>query len=110
LSIDIRDKEFFTLLGPSGCAKTTLRRMIAGFNTIEGGDFFLDDRRINGMEASKRNSLAELKESGPEPGCYARTHITNSTACFALHPESRLYKSLTAQSPRVGEPFCPARR
>jgi len=55
LSIDIHDKEFFTLLGPSGCGKTTLLRMIAGFNTIEGGDFFFDDRRINGMEASKRN-------------------------------------------------------
>jgi iron(III) transport system ATP-binding protein len=55
LSIDIHDKEFFTLLGPSGCGKTTLLRMIAGFNTIEGGDFFFDDRRINDMEVSKRN-------------------------------------------------------
>ncbi|MBT3273431.1 MAG: ABC transporter ATP-binding protein [Spirochaetales bacterium] len=55
LSIDIRDKEFFTLLGPSGCGKTTLLRMIAGFNTIEGGDFFFDEKRINDMEVSKRN-------------------------------------------------------
>ncbi len=30
LSLDIKDKEFFTLLGPSGCGKTTLLRMIAG--------------------------------------------------------------------------------
>jgi len=29
--------------------------MIAGFNTIEGGDFFFDENRINDMEASKRN-------------------------------------------------------
>ncbi len=55
LSIDIRDKEFFTLLGPSGCGKTTLLRMIAGFNTIEGGDFFFNEKRINNLEASKRN-------------------------------------------------------
>jgi len=55
LSIDIRDKEFFTLLGPSGCGKTTLLRMIAGFNTIEGGDFYFDDKRINDMDVSKRN-------------------------------------------------------
>ena len=55
LSIDIRDKEFFTLLGPSGCGKTTLLRMIAGFNTIEGGDFYFNDRRINDMDVSKRN-------------------------------------------------------
>jgi len=55
LSIEIHDKEFFTLLGPSGCGKTTLLRMIAGFNTIEGGDFFFDENRMNDMEVSKRN-------------------------------------------------------
>ena len=55
LSLDIREGEFFTLLGPSGCGKTTLLRMIAGFNTIEGGDFFFNDARINLIDPSKRN-------------------------------------------------------
>ena len=55
LSLAIKDKEFFTLLGPSGCGKTTLLRMIAGFNTIEGGEFFFDEKCINEMEVSRRN-------------------------------------------------------
>lgn len=55
LSIEIKEGEFFTLLGPSGCGKTTLLRMIAGFNSIEGGDFFFNEKRINDMEPSKRN-------------------------------------------------------
>ncbi len=55
LSLDIKEGEFFTLLGPSGCGKTTLLRMIAGFNSIEGGDFFFNEKRINDMEPSKRN-------------------------------------------------------
>jgi iron(III) transport system ATP-binding protein len=55
LSLEIREGEFFTLLGPSGCGKTTLLRMIAGFNTIEGGDFFFNDTRINAIDPSKRN-------------------------------------------------------
>ena len=55
LSVDIRNGEFFTLLGPSGCGKTTLLRMIAGFNSIEGGDFFFNDKRINDMDPGKRN-------------------------------------------------------
>ena len=55
LSVDIRNGEFFTLLGPSGCGKTTLLRMIAGFNTIEGGDFYFNDKRINDMDPSRRN-------------------------------------------------------
>ena len=55
LSLDIREGEFFTLLGPSGCGKTTLLRMIAGFNSIEGGDFYFNDVRINDMDPAKRN-------------------------------------------------------
>ena len=55
LNLEIREGEFFTLLGPSGCGKTTLLRMIAGFNSIEGGDFYFDDRRINDLDPAKRN-------------------------------------------------------
>ena len=55
LSLDIKEGEFFTLLGPSGCGKTTLLRMIAGFNSIEGGDFYFNDKRINDMDPAKRN-------------------------------------------------------
>lgn len=55
LSLDVREGEFFTLLGPSGCGKTTLLRMIAGFNSIEGGDFYFNDKRINNIDPAKRN-------------------------------------------------------
>lgn len=55
LSLEIKDGELFTLLGPSGCGKTTLLRMIAGFNSIEGGDFYFNEKRINDMDPSKRN-------------------------------------------------------
>lgn len=55
LSLDINQGEFFTLLGPSGCGKTTLLRMIAGFNSIEGGDFYFNDKRINDIDPAKRN-------------------------------------------------------
>ena len=55
VSLNIREGEFFTLLGPSGCGKTTLLRMIAGFNSIEGGDFYFGDKRINDVPAHKRD-------------------------------------------------------
>lgn len=55
LSLNIKEGEFFTLLGPSGCGKTTLLRMIAGFNSIEGGDFYFGEDRINDKDPAKRN-------------------------------------------------------
>ena len=55
VDIAFRENEFVSVLGPSGCGKTTLLRMIAGFNSIEGGDFYFNDKRINDMDPAKRN-------------------------------------------------------
>ena len=55
LYLNIKEGELFTLLGPSGCGKTTLLRMIAGFNSIEGGDFYFGEDRINDKDPAKRN-------------------------------------------------------
>lgn len=55
LNLQVNKGEFFTLLGPSGCGKTTLLRMIAGFSSIEGGEFFFNDKKINDLDCSKRN-------------------------------------------------------
>ncbi|MTI95104.1 MAG: ABC transporter ATP-binding protein [Firmicutes bacterium] len=55
LSLTVKEGEFFTLLGPSGCGKTTLLRMIAGFNTIEGGEFYFNDKLINNLAPRVRN-------------------------------------------------------
>ncbi len=55
ISLTIEPGEFFTLLGPSGCGKTTLLRMIAGFNTIDEGSIYFDEKKINHVEAHKRD-------------------------------------------------------
>ena len=38
IDLDIDDKEFVVFVGPSGCGKSTLLRMIAGLETITGGE------------------------------------------------------------------------
>ena len=55
VSLDIAPGAFVTLLGGSGCGKTTILRMIAGFLEIDGGDIFFDDRRMNGVLPEKRD-------------------------------------------------------
>jgi iron(III) transport system ATP-binding protein len=55
LSLKVKEGEFFTLLGSSGCGKTTLLRMIAGFNSIEGGTIAFNDTVINQIPPSQRN-------------------------------------------------------
>ena len=42
VSVDIAHGEFFSLLGSSGCGKTTLLRMLAGFESPSSGEIFID--------------------------------------------------------------------
>ena len=46
LSMDIPEGEFFSLLGASGCGKTTLLRMLAGFETPTSGEIFIDGQPV----------------------------------------------------------------
>ncbi|WP_298825014.1 polyamine ABC transporter ATP-binding protein [uncultured Piscinibacter sp.] len=49
VSIDIAKGEIFALLGSSGCGKTTLLRMLAGFETPTFGRIVLDGRDLAGL-------------------------------------------------------------
>ncbi len=54
LSLDIRENEFFALLGASGSGKTTLLRMLAGFETPEEGAIRLDGADISRVPPNRR--------------------------------------------------------
>jgi len=49
VSLSIRKGEIFSLLGGSGCGKTTLLRMLAGFEEPTSGKIFLDGRDMTGV-------------------------------------------------------------
>lgn len=54
LTLDIYEKEFFALLGASGCGKTTLMRMLAGFESPTEGRITLAGEDIAPVPANKR--------------------------------------------------------
>ncbi|MEO5696534.1 MAG: ABC transporter ATP-binding protein [Burkholderiaceae bacterium] len=54
VSIDIARGEIFALLGSSGCGKTTLLRMLAGFETPTSGSIALDGRDLAGLPPYQR--------------------------------------------------------
>lgn len=54
-NLNIEDKEFIVFVGPSGCGKSTTLRMVAGLESISGGDFYIDDVRMNDVEPKNRD-------------------------------------------------------
>ena len=54
LNLYIRENEFLTLLGPSGCAKTTLLRILGGFETPDSGKIIFDGQDITNLAPNKR--------------------------------------------------------
>ncbi|MEZ5794778.1 ABC transporter ATP-binding protein [Albidovulum sp.] len=54
IDFDIRQGEFFSLLGASGCGKTTLLRILAGIEQPSEGSLLIDGQPMAGVPANRR--------------------------------------------------------
>ncbi len=54
VSFQIEKGKLIGLLGPSGSGKTTILRMIAGLETQDSGDIFIDGKKVNSLASSER--------------------------------------------------------
>jgi ABC-type Fe3+/spermidine/putrescine transport system ATPase subunit len=55
VSLEIRERELFTLLGPSGSGKTTILRMIAGLVTPTAGEIWIGDEQVHTRPTYERD-------------------------------------------------------
>ena len=55
ISLEVGDGQFCVLVGPSGCGKSTLLRMVAGLETITGGEIDIGGRIVNQVEPAERD-------------------------------------------------------
>ena len=54
LNLDIYEGEFVTLLGSSGCGKTTILRLISGLENVTNGKVYIGGIDVTNVDASKR--------------------------------------------------------
>ncbi|ADM98620.1 ABC transporter ATP-binding protein [Dickeya dadantii] len=54
IDLTIKDGEFMVIVGPSGCAKSTTLRMLAGLETISGGEVRIGEKIVNNLAPKDR--------------------------------------------------------
>ena len=55
IDLTVRDGEFLVVVGPSGCGKSTTLRMVAGLETISGGEIRIGSEVVNDVRPQDRN-------------------------------------------------------
>ncbi|NTJ41756.1 sn-glycerol-3-phosphate ABC transporter ATP-binding protein UgpC [Agrobacterium larrymoorei] len=55
IDLEIADGEFVVFVGPSGCGKSTTLRMVAGLETISGGEIRIGDTKVNDLPPRGRD-------------------------------------------------------
>jgi multiple sugar transport system ATP-binding protein len=75
LSLDIRDREFFVLLGPTGAGKSTTLRCIAGLEQPEAGDICIAEQRINDWSAAQRDVALVFQQYSLYPNYTVRENL-----------------------------------
>lgn len=85
VDLEVRDGEFMVFVGPSGCAKSTLLRMIAGLESISGGELRIGDRVVNQL-APKQRGIAMVFQN------------------YALYPHMKVYDNLAFGLKLAGTP------
>ncbi len=85
VDLDIADGEFMVFVGPSGCAKSTLLRMIAGLESITGGELRIGDKRVNSLPPKQRGIAMVFQN-------------------YALYPHMKVYDNLAFGLKLAGTP------
>ena len=80
LSLKIRSGEYVAIVGKTGCGKSTLIRLLLGFETAEKGTVFYDGRNINNLDlGSLRRHIGTVTQDGGlfQGDIYSNIVITN---------------------------------
>src|SRR5262249_40042627 len=67
IDLMVAEGEYLTIVGPSGSGKSPLLRVVAGLETPDTGEVWLDGRRVNRVPPAKRDLAMVFQDHTPYP-------------------------------------------
>ena len=85
-NLEVKDREFLILVGPTACGKSTLLRMIGGLEEITSGSLLIDGIDMTDAEPKERNVAMLLKNSVLYPGMSVEENLMFSLRMAKMNP------------------------
>ncbi len=98
IDLDMAENEFTVLVGPSGCGKSTTLRMIAGLESVSGGEIYIDDKPVSGLDPKDRGLAMVFQDYALYPHMDVARNIS-----FALRLQRRPKAEIDAKVKEVAE-------
>ena len=88
INLDIKGGEFVSILGNSGCGKTTLIKSIAGLVDISSGSIIIDEEDITGLSPEKRKTVIVFQDLRLFPHMNVEQNIAFSMKLQKMNKEN----------------------
>ncbi|TFG16694.1 MAG: ATP-binding cassette domain-containing protein, partial [Promethearchaeota archaeon] len=111
ISLKVKDKEYFIILGPTGAGKTTLLKLISGLIKTDSGSIFFDGKDVTQEFAGQRNIgfMFENYALFPHMSIYdniaysGRVHARNASQTQAIVEQVLMMTLLTGRNDSLPE-------
>lgn len=114
IDLKIADGEFMVIVGPSGCAKSTTLRMLAGLETISGGEVRIGDKIVNNLAPKSRGIAMVFQNYALYPHMTVRENLAFGLVKQAAEGANRQTGGRSGENSRTGRtarsPAAPALR
>jgi len=94
VSLKVENREFLAIVGPTGCGKTTLLRLIAGFEKPDYGHIYIQGRCVDEDNPSKRGVRMVFQEHALWPHMRVFHKERASNLSFGMRLRNQLPRSM----------------